>query len=94
MRRFVIFGLMAGLNLADWPDCEIKKGYPEDYPEWAALFGRGDDQYFGYKWTPYVVTTEDGWDLTLFQIMASDYRFEMYRVVENYTHVLFLHGQD
>lgn len=85
---------MAGLSLADWPDTEMKMGYKEDYPNWAAMFGEGEGQYFGYKWTPYVVTTEDGWELTFFKIMASDYRYMMYEVRQPIppNHVLFIHG--
>ena len=61
-------GLLARFVIAEWPNTLVREGYREDYVSWGALFGPGDDQFSGYKWTPYIVTTEDGWELTMFKV--------------------------
>jgi len=66
--KLVLGGLLAGVAIANWPSTLVREGYKEDYASWGAMFGPGDDQFSGYKWTPYIVTTEDGWELTMFKV--------------------------
>ena len=41
------------------------------FPAIQALFGKEEGQYMGYNWTPYNVTTDDGWALTLFKFNST-----------------------
>ena len=66
-----IASLFAGTVFADWPSVSYTEASKEDFSTWGALFGEHDGQYSGYTWKPYTVTTEDGWELTMFQLTAS-----------------------
>ena len=51
-----------------------------DYPAWDALATE-----LGFEWESYVVTTSDGWELTLFRIVGEE-------VDSGKNPILFMHG--
>ena len=53
---------------------DSRAGFKDEYPTWAALFGDEEGQYSGFAWDPWVVTTEDGWELTMFRIYPDPLR--------------------
>ena len=42
----------------------------DKFPGIQAMFGKQDGQFQGYNWTPFNVTTSDGWALTLFRFSS------------------------
>ena len=98
MRRFCKLLILCAQNvLAEWPNTVYRKGLREEYPDFASLFGNKDDQFSDYQWNPFVVTTEDGWELTLFQLTETKKRSDLRKLWYDDIYymnqsVLFVHG--